>query len=207
MKKKCFTKLSRIVSYLIGIIYAIIVVLIPLLMLFINVVFYFSIAFLIPELIYIALKNLNLFDFLTIPTVVYLKITLTVFLSVLLNSFLRCVVYHLSPRRIYTSKKLKPYEFRKRTDDLLSIDNIRFIVYVFYVVTLLISNYFNFQGDSICCSVEIDKPILQSFVTFIAFDCALALMKQLNFKPLRFVRNIFQSILYKIKNDKTDEKS
>lgn len=87
------------------------------------------------------------------------------------------------------------------------MNNVRFIVYAFYVVSLLITNYFNFQGDSICCNIEIAKSILQSFVTFIAFDRAFALMKQLDFRPLRFLKKLCQSILHKVKNDNIDEKT
>jgi hypothetical protein len=162
---------------------------------------YFVIAFLIPELLYKGLMYLNLIDFVTMPTTVYLKITLTVFISVLFNPILRGIVYRISPARLNSSEKLKPYELGKLTDYFLSTNNVKFFVYAFYVVALLMTNYFNFQGDSISSNIETDKSILQSFVTFIAFDRTFALMKQLDFKPSGLLEKIYKSILYKVNKD------
>lgn len=206
LKNKYFDKFTTIISYPFGIIYAILLVLIPFWILLLHVGLYFGIAFLIPELLYKGLKYLNLIDFVTKPTTVYLKITLTVFISVLLNPLLRDIVYRISPARLKTSEKLKPYELGKLTDYFLSTDNIKFFVYAFYVVALLTTNYFNFQGESISSDIETDKSILQSFVTFIAFDRTFALMKQLDFKPSGLLDRIYQSISNKVNSETTSDK-
>jgi len=205
LKNKYFDKFTTIISYPFGIIYAILIVLIPFWTLLLQVGLYFGIAFLIPELLFKGLNYLNLIDFVTLPTKVYLKITLTVFISVLLNPLLRDIVYRISPARLKTSQKLKPYELGKLTDYFLSTDNVRFFVYAFYVVALLTTNYFNFQGDSISSYIETDKSILQSFVTFIAFDRTFALMKQLDFKPSGLLDKIYQSITNKVNNETTSD--
>jgi hypothetical protein len=74
------------------------------------------------------------------------------------------------------------------------MNNIKFLVYSFYVVALSVTNYLNFQGDSFSKGISTDKSILQSFVTFIAFDLALVLMKQLDFRPSHFVHKVIRSI-------------
>lgn len=205
LKNKYFDKLTKLISYPFGIIYAILLVLIPFWILLLHVGLYFGIAFLIPELLYKGLNYLNLIDFVTLSTKVYLKITMTVFISVLLNPLLRDIIYRISPARLKTSQKLKPYELGKLTDYFLSTDNVRFFVYAFYVLALLTTNFFNFQGDSISSNIETDKSILQSFVTFIAFDRTFALMKQLNFKPSGLLDKICQSITNKVNNETTSD--
>lgn len=201
LKNKHFDIFTTIFSYPLIIIYTTLVVLIPFWLLLMHIGLYFVIAFLIPELLYKGLMYLNLIDFVTMPTTVYLKITLTVFISVLFNPILRGIVYRISPARLNSSEKLKPYELGKLTDYFLSTNNVKFFVYAFYVVALLMTNYFNFQGDSISSNIETDKSILQSFVTFIAFDRTFALMKQLDFKPSGLLEKIYKSILYKVNKD------
>lgn len=204
LKNKYFNKFTSIISFPFGIIYATLLVLIPFISLIIHVIFYFGIAFLIPELLYKGLNYLHLIDFITKPTTFYLKITLTVFISVILNPLLRGIVYSVSPIMHKSSQKLNPYELDKLTDYFLSTDNVRFFVYGFYVLALLTTNYFNFQGDSLSSNIETDKSILQSFVTFIALDRTFALMKQLDFKPSGLLSKIYQSISNKLDTDKTD---
>ncbi|MBA2583833.1 MAG: putative phage abortive infection protein [Bacteroidetes bacterium] len=162
---------------------------------------YFAIAFLVPELFFKILNYFELLVFVNIQTITYLKITSTVFICVILNPLLRDIVYRISPARIKSSEKLKPYELDKLTDYVLSIDNVRFLVYGAYVIALLVINYFNLQGKSLNSANEIDKAVLQSFVTFIAFDRTVALMKQLNFRPSGLLNKIYQSILNKMNTE------
>lgn len=206
LKNKNFNKFTTIFSYPFGIIHAILLVLIPICILLLHVGLYFGIAFLIPELLYKGLKYLQLIDFVTMPTTVYLKITLTVFISVIFNPLLRNIVYRISPARLNSSEKLRPYELGKLSDYFLSTNNVKFFVYAFYVVALLTTNYFNFQGYSISSNIETDKSILQSFVTFIAFDRTFSLMKQLDFKPSELLEKIYKSISNKVNNDTRDDK-
>lgn len=207
LKSRHFDKFTTILSFPIGIIYAILTALIPLIGLLLHTMLYFVISFLIPEIIYLTLNSFHLIDSVTTQTIVYLKITLTVFISVLLNPLLRDIIYRISPMRLKTSEKHKPYEFDKLSDYFLSTDNIRFFVYGLYVIALLTTNFYYFQGDSITNSIDIDKSILQSFVAFIAFDRTFVLMKQLNLKPSILLTKINQSISIKSKTEATDEKT
>lgn len=195
VKNNLLDKISQIVLFPLGVLFAILTVILPFWALLIHFMFYFIIAFLIPELSYRTLNYFHILDFLKEPTILYLRITLTVLISVLLNPMLRDIVYLISPTRIKTSEKLKPYKLDKPTDYLLSSENVRFLVYGGYVVALLATNYYYFQGLSLNKSIELDKALLQSFVTFIAFDRAFILMKQLNFRPSEFLTKIYNSII------------
>ncbi|MES2652708.1 MAG: hypothetical protein V4663_13280 [Bacteroidota bacterium] len=198
IKNRYFNNFKTVVLFPIVIIYALLLITIPFLSLIVHTLLYFGIAFLIPELLSKGLSYFHLIDFITVQTIIYLKITLTVFISVLLNPLLRDIVYRLSPVMLKSSKKLKPLELDKLTDYFLSVQNVRFFVYSFYVVALLTTNYLNFQGQSFSTNAVNDKCILQSFVTFIAFDRALALAKLLDFKPSSLVAKIHKSILKKL---------
>ncbi len=138
------------------------------------------------------------------PPIIYLKLTSTVFICVILNPILREIVYKISPLRLKSSKKIKPYELEKHSNYILSNDNIKFLVYGGYVIVIILMNFLNLQGLSYNGSIDNDKAILQSFVTFIAFERAFSLMKQLNFRPSIFLNNIIQSV-YKVLKDDTKE--
>lgn len=194
VKNKFFQKTTDIISLPLGLLMAIGSALIPFLTLFIHLAFYFGFAYGIPELIYKTLNYFHLIDQVTQPTIIYLKITVTVTLSVLFNPLLRDIIYQLSPMTRKSSEKLKKYELNKLTDYFLSTDNVRFFVYGFYVITLLIVNICCFQGQPVKISTDIDKLILQSFITFIAIDRVLILMKALNFRSTELLNQICQTI-------------
>lgn len=196
-KNKYLKRINGLIYLPLALVGAVLIIIIPFWLLLLHLIFYFMFAFLIPELLYKVLNYLHLIDFIQEPTALYLRITLTVFICVLFNPSLRNLVYLLSPARIKTSEKLRPYQLDKLTNYLLSSDNIRLIVYVGYVVALGVINYSNFQNSSISKTMNIDRAILQSFVTFIAFDRALVLFKQLNFKPSRLLTRIYKAILNK----------
>lgn len=206
IKNKLFEKVVTIISFPFGLIYSIYIVLVPFWTLFIHLIYYFAISILTPYLLFKILNYFHLIDFIKRPTEIYLEITLTVFTSVLLNRVIRDVIYRITPDRSRTSEKMKPYELDKLTDYFLSRDNIRFFIYSFYVVALLTTNYFNFQGLSFNSTAEIDKSILQSFVTFIAFDRVLTLLRTLEFSPAKLLTKVYQSISNKINTDITDKK-
>ena len=123
---------------------------------------------------------------------------MTVFITVFFNPLLRDFVYLVSPARIKSSQKLKPFKLDKLTDYLLSSENVRFIVYGGYAIALILTNIYNFQDLSLNKTTEFDKAILQSFITFIAFERAFSFMKQLEFRPSRLIEKIAYAIRDKI---------
>lgn len=116
-----------------------------------------------------------------------MKFTISVFIAVLFNFQLRKLIYKISPARFKDSKSLKPYELDKLTDYILSENNIRFVIYGIYFLLLLVFNYIEFEEND-KYNLETNKAILQSFVTFIALDRALTLLRDLEFKPSDFLK-------------------
>ena len=205
IKNKYFNKIITFLSYPLAIIYALTSLIIPFGALISHIFFYFGIAFITPQLIYLLLKYLQVIEISNSPNIIYLKITLTVFICVVFNPILRKIVYNISTLRLKSSEKMKVYELEKQTDYILSSENIKFLVYSSYVIIIILMNYYNLQGISYNSSLDIDKAVLQSFVTFIAFDRAFILMKQLNFRPSIFLNKIIQSVYKSLKEDKKDE--
>lgn len=200
VKNKILKKIISIILFPAGIILTIGSFIIPIGFLLIHLFYYVAFVVLIPTTI---LKLLTLFDIYQtnqIPTLTYIKFTSSVFIAVLFNYQIRKLIYKTSPARINSSKKLKPYELDKLTDYMLSENNVRFLIYSLYVILLIITSYANFEEKYLSISTTNDKAILQSFVTFIAFDRILSLLKQLEFKPSDFLNKIIKSIANKFKN-------
>ncbi|MBZ9731692.1 hypothetical protein LB467_18570, partial [Salegentibacter sp. JZCK2] len=104
----------------------------------------------------------------------------------------------------YNSEKLKKYKFKELTDYLISGNNIRFMIYISYFIYLLLFNIFDLQNQNLYSNSMIDKAVLQSFITFIAFDNVLKNFKNLEFKPSELFNRILLSITGE---DKKEEKT
>lgn len=167
----------------------------PFLILFLHVFFYFGLPALIIELIFTILLNLQLLESFNTSTLLYLKLTSGVFLISLFNPILKELVIRLSIAQPRNSFKMKVYDLEHLTKYLLTSENIKFLIYFFYVIALLFINILNFEGLNYSSLQDGDKAILQSFVTFIAFDRAIILSKQNEFRPSKLLKQIYQSVL------------
>lgn len=204
IKNDFFNRLTTIICFPLGIIYALLTVIIPFWTIPVHLLMYFAIATLIPILTFNLLSQLYIITSSNLPAALYILITSIVFVSVLFNAIIRDLLYRISPVRIRTSKKLKVYQLDQLTDYFLSIDVVRFWVYGTYVVTLVVINFHNLQGKLLNDSLDIDKAVLQSFVTFIAFDRAFVLLKQLQFRPSELLEKIRQSVFRKVREESND---
>lgn len=138
------------------------------------------------------------------PATFYLKITFTVFFSVLFNSVLRSTVLFISPWAKRSSADRTILSFIDSVNYLLSSANVRMVIYIVYVLAILTISIYKFQGNSLSNSATTDTAILDSFVTFIAFDAALALIKKNDFRPsllLKKINIIIGAEINKLTND------
>ncbi|WNH09940.1 hypothetical protein [Thalassobellus suaedae] len=198
-KNKIVNKITSIILFPAGILLTIGTFVIPFMTVFVHLFYYFILSFGLPILVIQGLKQFECLNFLTDSTIFFTQVSISVFISVLFNHQLRQLVYLISPARIKTSKKLKPYELDKLTDYLISEKNIRFFIYTLYFISLIAINIAEFQNLSLTENSIFDRAILQSFIVFIAFDRVLTLLKELEFKPSSFLIKIVQSISNKFK--------
>lgn len=172
-------------------VYALVTILLPFVYILMQIFLYYAISLIFPILFSKSIKYFNLGLIINPTTLTYLQWTATVFIAVLFNFQIRTIINKLTFMPIKSSNHLKPYNLEKLTDSLLSENNVRFIIYGLYVILLVAINFRSFENVSILN----DKAILQSFVTFIAFDRLLTLLKQLDFKPSDFLIQIAKSIV------------
>ncbi|MPL77628.1 hypothetical protein SDC9_23485 [bioreactor metagenome] len=164
------------------------------------IILYFVIAVLIPVGLIKILTYYILVDVFNESTLLYLKITVIAFFAVLFSPVIRFIVFSLSPwhKRIFAVPKTT--SFSVSINYTLTSSNIRLLIYIGYAVALLVINYVKFQGVSLSHSTSADIAILDSFVTFIAFDTSLSLLKKSNFRPSIFLNKISNMV-----NDEFDK--
>jgi hypothetical protein len=170
---------------------------IPFMMLQVHLILYLALCFAIPTLTY------NLYEYLGYPPIsaelkVYLILSVSVICSVIFQRQIKFLVHKFSPARLKTSEKLRPYNIEELSNYLLSENNIKFVVFVVYFTIIVIVNYFNFKGSSYYNTEKIDKAVLQSFVTYIAFDRIISSLKQVEFKPTEMISKMAKSISAKM---------
>lgn len=195
-KSKVIQKITNVVLFPVGVILAIAIVMFPILAVYILTLLYFIITAGIPFLLIYYLNQCGYLEFATDLTIFYGIVTIPVFLSVLLNRQIKQLFYFIG-RKINDSR-FKVYEIDKLTDYFISERNIRFIIYFLYFLALITINVTEYQESFLTGIVAYNKVILQSFITFIAFDRVLSLSKDLKFKPSVFLREIINSISKKI---------
>lgn len=182
----------------------------------------FELAFkLLTYTIPISLILMNIFLYFGLPIVVSFSIfsfcnyrgypvslNLQVYISSLIwyislvttNRILLLYLAKMSPARYSSSQKLKPYNIKEISEYLLSEDNIKILIYTlnFCVIFFINLNQFeNIQFFEILNDLE--KPIMQSLVSFIAFDRVITLLKTSKFRPSILYQKTKNGIDAKIK--------
>ncbi len=201
MNFKIFKKISHVLSFALVPLYILSVIG----YLFGFLIFYLFCYFIIPYLFILALSSFlfyfHVIDFLKHATLIYLQFTIGVFSVVVLNPFIRELIFFPSVSFSRSIIINIPIDFERLTNYILSIENVKFFIYFIYVFALLATNYCFFEGLSFYNSSEYDRAILQSFVTFIAFDRAFTILKQIEITPARFLKKIIDMIINILKNE------
>ena len=203
LKYQIFKQVFKIWIFPITEIVSIIHLSVPLFVIQIHLMYYVLISISIPVALYFTDK---LYDLTVISNglYTYFILTFSVIVGTIFNNQIKHLVYIISPFRIYYSEKLKKYKFKELTDYLISGNNVRFMIYISYFIYLLLFNIFNLQNQNLYSNAIIDKAVLQSFITFIAFDNVLKNFKNLEFKPSELLNRILLSITGE---DKKEEKT
>jgi hypothetical protein len=200
IKNKIFNKVVNIFSFPAGLFLVLGILTLPYLKLIVNTFVYLSYVLGIP---FVLFKLLKYYDLVKSPELItYLTWTIAVFTAILFNFQLRSVINYISPSYSDSSEKIA--EDKNISDYLLSENNIRFIIYSVYVIVIIYTNIIAFQVDVDASESNYNKAILQSFVTFIAFERALSSLKTLKFKPSDLLKKIRESISNKIHSMKNN---
>jgi len=200
IKLKVFREIVNVVSYPAGFFYIIGILILPFMELIKNSILYFSF---VAGISYYLFWSLEYFDLIESPDLfVYLTLTFAVFTAVLFNFQIRKLINYISPGSSDSPDKILKY--KEISDYLLSENNIRFTIYSVYVVVLVYNNILSFQTNASDVDVNFNKAILQSFVTFIAFERSLSILKTLKFKPSDLLDKIHGAISNHVKEMNRD---
>ncbi|MEO8236564.1 MAG: hypothetical protein ABI576_00550 [Flavobacterium sp.] len=197
VKGKILQLLFKIVALPFSILFAIITIGIPFISLFMHIILYVLISTILP-LTFFSLQSRNFFPTISLQLATYIALTLTFISSVLFHRQIIYLVHAISPARLKTSEKLRPYNIEELSKYLLSESNIKFVIFSIYLLLLAFINFSNLQNDQYFSSQDVDKAVLQSFATFLAFDRIISNLKQLEFKPSEMLDKIRKGIGNKI---------
>lgn len=121
------------------------------------------------------------------------------------NKLLLFYLAKLSPARYSTSQKLKPYNIKEISEYILSEDNIKMLIFTLNFCVITAINLNQFQGIRFFeILYNLERPIIQSLVSFIAFDRVVTLMKTAKFKPSILYQKTKEGIDAKIKQLEQD---
>ena len=106
------------------------------------------------------------------------------------KTFLR-ITDKFSILRLDSSKKMKKYQIKELIHYIFTLNNIRFCIYVIYFIFMIFYSI-QFLENNITYK---SNAVLQSFLTYLAFDNIIMLKKQIFFSPIEFLKKIIFSII------------
>lgn len=155
---------------------------------------YLALSFSIPFIIYKINETLILTE-LKDETWAYLIITSSVIIANLFHKPITFLTFRLIPHTSSKSERKKRHELVELCKYIVSKNNIKMMIYLLFLITLIIFNIMELQQNSYYENLNFDKAILHSFVTFIAFERVLINLKRTEFKPSKLVGFLKLTIL------------
>lgn len=198
-QNKLLNKIKDLLSTPISVTYILLTAVFPIFSIITSILLYSGICITLPHLFFLSFEYFQINWPQNPDTRFYITLTTSVFLAVLFNNQIQRLIFWLMIK-LRNDEKPDAFKIDELIGYIISAKNIRFIIYSFYVILLFTINYLSFETIWFSGSDTKDKAILQSFVTFIAFDRALTLLKDLKFKPSDFLRMIVRSFLNKWEN-------
>lgn len=190
---KVFSKICRIIEFPLDLLFIYVRFFDPITRFQFSLLLYFSICNFIPAIIFITYFILQ-YPNINYELFVYLYITLYVIISILFRTNILHLIYsfHFTNANTFSSKKITLY--------LLSENNIKAIIYFSYFLLLILINIYNFNNFPLFKNINIDKSVLQSFATYIAFERFYNHIEKVNFKLSEFINKILRAMISELKN-------
>jgi len=192
-KNKVFDFIVNIVYLPILFLYGFMIVAIPLLSAQLYLFFFFALSFLIPMLIYI-FDELFFLTELRTGTWCFIILSIGTITATLFQKQISFITFKVLPFTARKSEKINRVKLTQLCEYIVSKKNIKFTIYFLFFIALITFNIFGFQKTSLYGNPNIDKAILQSFVTFIAFEKMASYLKETEFKPSNLLSLIKSSV-------------
>jgi hypothetical protein len=103
-------------------------------------------------------------------------------IAFLFHKYLKFLVDKIVSIMHQKSERIQKLKLIELNDFVISINNIKFTIFFLYMIYLITTNLMALQNKSFYENPNIDKAVLQSFVTFVAIDRILTIIKQTEFK-------------------------
>ncbi|HQV77638.1 MAG TPA: hypothetical protein PLJ42_01665 [Chitinophagales bacterium] len=170
------------------------IVVLPILLIQLGVYIYILIAGLLPFLLY-KLNQAYGFVHFESQTVVYILLTSTSIIAIIADNIIRKIIYWIPPHHEKTSNKVKKYQIKELIDYLLTESNIRFTIYLSYLIYYVVYNILSFQDSIALNDFPYANSILQSFLTFLAFDSLIEIVNKSEFSAQLLLKKILTSMI------------
>lgn len=204
-KNKIFDFISLVVLFPLSLLYAFIKVAIPILSTQIYLFVYLGFSFIIPVIFYRIDENLLLTE-LKDETWIYIIITTGVITATLFHKQITFLTFKSIPFNFRKSEKMKRFIPIELCEYIVSKNNIKLVIYALFFVAIIVFTFLDLQQNSYYENPNIDKSILQSFVTFIAFERILTNSKLTEFRPSQLLKTL-KSYIFNETEMGTDKKT
>lgn len=131
---------------------------------------------------------------LTKGTYTYILITSSTIIAVTFFKLLHEITYRIAPSRLRESKKMQRYRIIEIIDYVITIENIKFSIYALYLLFLILYSLRSLEAENLLSLQVQDMAILQSFLTFMAYDQLVNNSKELALLPSTILKRLSNSI-------------
>ncbi len=193
-KNKRTEILMQIIGLPFTLLYLYATIVLPILLILLGMYLYILVASALPFALYI-LNKIYGFANLESQTVVYIMLTSTSIIAILADNIIREIIYWIPPFHVKTSNKMKKYKIKELGDYLFTESNIRFTIYLSYFLYYGIYNVLSFQNSIALKEFPYSNSILQSFLTFLAYDSLITITNNSKFSSQELLRRLISSMV------------
>lgn len=192
INNKIFNWIVKIIYFPIIIFTGYIHIITPIIMMQLGLYFYFLLAITIPYLAFIIDTKFSLLN-LNFETWLYIILSIGSIMAISFHNKLILITF--KPNQFFFKKEEnKDNELVQLAEHIISKSNIKSIIFLLFFLALFIFNILTFENQNNYIHKNIDKAILQSFVTFIAFERFIISSKETSFMPTEMLRLLKLSI-------------
>jgi len=117
-------------------------------------------------------------------------------ISVQFNKFLIKLIFNISLAIKKNSKNIDNLEIIRLTNYLFKPNNIRFFIYLMYLVFMLIYSIKYLDNKSLFDLKSVDTAIMQAFLVFLAFDSLRINSKDISILPSVILRKVISILTF-----------
>jgi hypothetical protein len=123
----------------------------------------------------------------------YIQYTFSFTMLLLFNDLVKRLILYVLVVNRHTERWMMEYKYFELFDFIFTVKNIRFILYTFYLLFFIFYSY-KYLGNTDSIPSGDENAILYSFLTFLALDQLIPIMRKAQIKPSELLDRIKNSI-------------